>query len=527
MKNASKPLALLSVTDKSGISNFARDLIALGYEILSTGGTAKLLENEKIPCTEVAAYTGSREILDGRVKTLHPKIHGGILYDRQKQSHIDQIHEDAIRPINLVVVNLYDFEKKALAEDLELAKAIEFIDIGGPCMLRAAAKNYLSCSPVIDPDDYGAVVEQLQSGAVSIPFRTQLAAKVFRHISRYDGLIASYFESNISPKEERLNANLNLDLAVVQSLRYGENPHQKAKFYKSPLSVKGGLQDARILQGKELSYNNLLDIDGAAQLVADFPEFKAVAVIKHTNPCGVAIGAPSDALLPIYQRALAGDPKSAFGGIVAFNSEVDGPTAKALAEMFLECIVAPKFSDEAKKVLAAKKNLRVLELPYLAAGEQLSAQFDIRSVLGGVLVQEHDQVRLDKDSWKLASKKVPSTQEELDMMFAQRVCKHVKSNAIVYAKDGQTIAVGAGQMSRIDSAQFAAQKAKELGRSLVGAVMASDAFFPFRDSVDTAAKIGISSIVQPGGSMRDDESIAAADEHGIAMVFSHIRHFKH
>ena len=525
MKHSSKPLALLSVTDKTGIVEFARALTRLGYEILSTGGTAKLLQEQDIPCTEAAHYTGSPEILDGRVKTLHPKIHGGILFDRKKQSHIDQIKEQDIRPIDLVVVNLYDFATKALAEHLDLPKAIEYIDIGGPCMLRAAAKNYLSCSPVIDPEDYPAVIEQLTSGVIDTEFRTRLAGKVFRHISRYDAMIASYFEGHDT--SERLASHIDLDLEVVQSLRYGENPHQQAKFYKSPLSIKGGLQEATILQGKELSYNNLLDIDGAAQLVADFPEFKAVAVIKHTNPCGVAIGAKTEALLPIYQRSLAGDPKSAFGGIVAFNSEVDGETARALAEMFLECIVAPRFSTEAKSVLAAKKNLRVLELPFLNNTEHAAAQIDVRSILGGILVQERDTVRLTKVTWKLASQKLPTAQEELDMIFAQRVCKHVKSNAIVYAKNGQTVAVGAGQMSRIDSAQFAAQKAKEFGRSLEGAVMASDAFFPFRDSVDTAAKLGISSIVQPGGSMRDDESIAAANEHGIAMVFSNIRHFKH
>ncbi|RYZ53386.1 MAG: bifunctional phosphoribosylaminoimidazolecarboxamide formyltransferase/IMP cyclohydrolase, partial [Proteobacteria bacterium] len=420
--------------------------------------------------------------------------------------------------------NLYAFEKKALEQKLDLPKAIEFIDIGGPCMLRAAAKNYLSASPVIDPSDYPLVLEQLRAGKISDDLRRVLAGKVFRHISRYDGMIASYFEGT---SETALAPEINLSLSEVQSLRYGENPHQQAKFYKSAFSLKGGLQDAKILQGKELSYNNLLDIDGAAQLVADFPEYKAVAVIKHTNPCGVAIGKKSEELLPIYQKALASDPKSAFGGIVAFNSEVDAATAKALAEMFLECIVAPKFSSEAQTILSAKKNLRVLELPYLTNTEQTQKQLDLRTILGGVLVQERDLVRTDKDSWKLASNKVPTSQEEQDMIFAQRVCKHVKSNAIVYAKDGQTIAVGAGQMSRIDSAQFAAQKAAEFGKSLKGAVMASDAFFPFRDSVDTAAKLGIASIVQPGGSMRDDESIAAANEHGIAMVFSQIRHFKH
>ncbi|MBC7530215.1 MAG: bifunctional phosphoribosylaminoimidazolecarboxamide formyltransferase/IMP cyclohydrolase [Oligoflexus sp.] len=530
MNSSSKPLALLSVTDKTGLIPFARELVVLGYEILSTGGTAKLLQDEQIPCTEAAVYTGSPETLDGRVKTLHPKIHGGILYDRKKPSHVEQIKEQGIRPIDLVVVNLYDFAKKALEQKLDLPKAIEFIDIGGPCMLRGASKNYLSCLPVIDPSDYDNVLEQLRRGELSSDFRRVLAGKVFRHISRYDGMIASYFEGtheSAAEEDKGLATQIKLDLEVVQSLRYGENPHQHAKFYKSSLSISGGLQDAKILQGKELSYNNLLDIDGATQLVADFPEYKAVAVIKHSNPCGVAIGTKSEDLLGIYQKALAADPKSAFGGIVAFNSEVDVATAKALSEMFLECIVAPKFSLEAQQVLSTKKNLRLLELPYLLNTDKATKQFDIRSVLGGVLVQEHDLVRTEKAAWKLASNKAPSSQEETDMIFAQRVCKHVKSNAIVYAKDGRTIAVGAGQMSRIDSAQFAAQKAAEFGHSLKGAVMASDAFFPFRDSVDTAAKLGISSIIQPGGSMRDEESISAANEHGMAMVFSQIRHFKH
>ncbi|MBC7660695.1 MAG: bifunctional phosphoribosylaminoimidazolecarboxamide formyltransferase/IMP cyclohydrolase [Chitinophagaceae bacterium] len=526
MTSAQKPLALISVTDKTGVVSFARALVTLGFEILSTGGTAKLLQSENIVCTEAATYTGSPEILDGRVKTLHPKIHGGILFDRNKETHRHQVLEFGIRPIDLVVANLYDFAKKALEQRLDLPKAIEFIDIGGPCMLRAAAKNYLSCAPVIDPSDYGRVLEELQSGGLHDELRRMLAGKVFRHISQYDGKIASYFEGQ-DKAENVLPHAIALNLKEVQPLRYGENPHQQAKFYHSELSIPGGLQDARILQGKELSYNNLLDIDGAAQLVADFPEFKAIAVIKHTNPCGVAIGARSDALLGIYERALAADPKSAFGGIVAFNTEVDAETAKALAQTFLECIVAPRFSTEAQSILAAKKNLRLLELPYLINTQTPAKQIDMRTVIGGVLVQERDVVRLDKDLWTIASKAIPTAQQENDMVFAQRVCKHVKSNAIVYAKDGVTLAVGAGQMSRIDSALFAAQKAAELRRSLQGAVMASDAFFPFRDSVDTAAKLGIASIVQPGGSMRDDESIAAANEHGIAMVFSQIRHFKH
>lgn len=527
MTGSQKPLALLSVTDKTGLIEFARDLEQLGFELLSTGGTAKLLQDSGIPVSEVAAYTGQPEILDGRVKTLHPKIHGGILFDRSKATHASEAAAQGIRPIDLVVVNLYDFEKQALGRALELSKAIEYIDIGGPCMLRAAAKNYRFTAPVIDPKDYGRIVSELRSGALSLELRTYLAGKTFRTISRYDAMIAASFEAAVEKPEEDLPKTLSLDLQEVQSLRYGENPHQKARFYSTRLSLVGGLQDARILQGKELSYNNLLDIDAAAQLVADFPDYKAVAIIKHTNPCGAAIGNQDETLLSVYQKALATDPKSAFGGIVASNRIIDRDTAEALSSLFLECIVAPAFSEEAKTVLASKKNLRLLELPYLAKLDQSTKQLDIRSIAGGILVQERDQRRADKNDWKLVTKKMPSDGDVRDMLFAMRVCKHVKSNAIVYAKNGSTLAVGAGQMSRIDSATFAAQKAQEFGKSLDKAIMASDAFFPFRDTVDFAAKWGITAIIQPGGSMRDEESISACDEHGIAMVFSQIRHFKH
>ena len=521
-----KPLALLSVTDKTHIEAFAQDLIQLGYEILSTGGTAKLLRDQGIACTDAADYTQSPEILNGRVKTLHPKIHGGILHDRQNQDHIAQAKELAIRPIDLVVVNLYDFAQNALSQSLELPMAIEFIDIGGPAMLRGAAKNYLSTVPIIDPGDYGTVIAQLKEGGLTTDFRQKLAAKTFRRISIYDSMIASYFEaSQANDQAPKPSDQITLSLTKVQDLRYGENPHQKAAFYTSPQSLKGGLQDAKILQGKELSYNNLLDIDSAANLVADFPEYQAVTIIKHTNPCGTAI-AVSEPLLTTYQRALAADPKSAFGGIVAFNRTVDEATANALAQTFLECVVAPGFSSEALEVLARKKNLRLIDLPYLDQ-KAPAKQFELKTLTGGFLWQEKDSERLEKAQWRCVSKVQPELEDEDDLIFAQRVCKHVKSNAIVYAKNGQTLAVGAGQMSRIDSAQFAAQKAKEFGHTLLGAVMASDAFFPFRDNVDTAAALGIRAIVQPGGSVRDEECIAAANEHGIAMVFSGIRHFKH
>ncbi len=514
-----KPLALLSVTDKTEITSFARQLILLGYEIISTGGTATLLRQSEVECTEAGDYTQSPEILNGRVKTLHPKIHGGILFDRNNPLHVKEAESHAIRPIDLIVVNLYDFEKNAKGQNLDLPKAIEFIDIGGPTMLRAAAKNYLSTAPIIDPKDYETVISQLKEGGLKPEFRRQLAAKTFRTISNYDSMIACYFEDSQAPT---------LTLTKVQDLRYGENPHQKAVFYTAASSVKGGLQDATVLQGKELSYNNLLDIDSASNLVSDFPEYQAVAIIKHTNPCGMAVASRGkEPLHKTYQRALEADSKSAFGGIVAFNAEVDGETALKLAETFLECIVAPKFSSEALATLGKKKNLRLLELPYLSSSTTAQKQYEIKSITGGFLWQEKDGERLTKESLRLVTKTPVKDEDIDDLIFAQRVCKHVKSNAIVYARGGQTLAVGAGQMSRIDSARFAAEKAKEFGHSLEGAVMASDAFFPFRDNVDTAAALGIKAIVQPGGSVRDEENIQAADEHKIAMVFSGIRHFKH
>jgi phosphoribosylaminoimidazolecarboxamide formyltransferase/IMP cyclohydrolase len=520
-------LALLSVTDKTGIVEFARELHKLQVGILSTGGTAKLLMEAGIPVTEVSQHTGSPEILDGRVKTLHPKVHGGILFDRSKPSHVAQCQEFGIRPIDLVVVNLYQFESKALKEQLGLESAIEHIDIGGPCMLRAAAKNFAHCAPVIDPRDYERVLVEWKAGGLSAAFRRELAAKTFRAISRYDAMIAAYFERASENETAELAPSFPLDLSLQQTLRYGENPHQKAGFYRSPFSQPGGLQDARVVQGKELSFNNLLDCDAAAQIVADFPESLACTIIKHTNPCGTALGRPGESLLEIYQRALSVDPKSAFGGIVAFNVPVDGPTAEALSQLFLECIVAPGYSAAALQVLAAKKNLRVLELPYLAQRGGDQKQWDLRSVLGGVLLQERDQVRTDAGQWQVVTKKAPTPTEVQDLVFAMRLCKHVKSNAIVFARDLMSVAVGAGQMSRVDSATFAAEKAREFGRSINNTVLASDAFFPFRDTVDLAAKLGVTAIVQPGGSMRDAESIAAADEQGLAMVFTGVRHFKH
>jgi phosphoribosylaminoimidazolecarboxamide formyltransferase/IMP cyclohydrolase len=525
-----KPLALISVTDKTGIVDFARSLEQLGFQILSTGGTAKLLAESGIAVQEAGAHTGSPEILDGRVKTLHPKIHGGILYDRSKDAHVAQCREHSIQAIDLVVVNLYQFAAKAVGQQLDLPQAIEYIDIGGPTMLRAAAKNYRFVAPLLDPNDYERCLTELKSGGLTDEFRRYLAAKTFRAISQYDSMIASYYEKSLeTASTETLAPTYDLHLESQQSLRYGENPHQKARFYRSSLSTSGGLQDAKVLQGKELSYNNLLDCDAAVQMVADFPEYTAVTIIKHNNPCGAALGRPGERLLDVYQRALAVDPKSAFGGIVAVNKTIDAETADALSQLFLECIVAPAFSPEARTVLASKKNLRLLELPYLLPDNSAKApkQLDVRSVLGGILVQDRDQVRAEKGRWEAVTHLKPTDAQAEDLTFAMRLCKHVKSNAIVYVKDLVTVAVGAGQMSRIDSATFAAEKAKEFGRTVQGSVMASDAFFPFRDTVDLAAKLGVSAIIQPGGSMRDEESIQAANEHKIAMVFTGVRHFKH
>jgi phosphoribosylaminoimidazolecarboxamide formyltransferase/IMP cyclohydrolase len=464
------------------------------------------------------------------VKTLHPKIHGGILYDRSKDTHVAQCLEHSIQAIDLVVVNLYQFAAKAVSQKLELPEAIEYIDIGGPTMLRAAAKNYRFVAPLLDPNDYERCLTELKTGGLTDEFRRYLAAKTFRAISQYDSMIASSYEKSLEETPaETLAPAYDLRLESQQILRYGENPHQKARFYRSNLSVDGGLQDARILQGKELSYNNLLDCDAAVQMVADFPEYTAVTIIKHNNPCGAALGRSADRLVDVYQSALAVDPKSAFGGIVAMNKTLDGETAEALSQLFLECIVAPAFSPKARTVLATKKNLRLLELPYLLPARSAEApkQLDVRSILGGVLVQDRDQVRTEKGRWESVTNLKPSESQAEDMIFAMRLCKHVKSNAIVYVKDLVTVAVGAGQMSRIDSAQFAAEKAKEFGRTVQGSVMASDAFFPFRDTVDMAAKLGVSAIIQPGGSMRDEESIQAANEHKIVMVFTGVRHFKH
>ncbi|SME96126.1 bifunctional phosphoribosylaminoimidazolecarboxamide formyltransferase/IMP cyclohydrolase [Pseudobacteriovorax antillogorgiicola] len=519
------PLALLSVTDKTGVVDFAKNLSQLGFTLLSTGGTAQVLREAGLEVFDAAEYAGSPEIMDGRVKTLHPKIHGGILMDRNNQRHVQEADDHKILPIDLVVVNLYQFAEKAVDQNLTLADAINFIDIGGPTMLRAAAKNYLHVTPVIDPQDYDPVISELKAGGLQNQTRISLAHKVFSHISSYDRMIASYYEGALKESTaEDLPATIDLKLQRHSLLRYGENPHQSAAFYTFG-QAGDGLQNAKVLQGKELSFNNLVDVDAAVAMVADLQDYTAVTVIKHTNPCGAA-ASRSLSVKEVFQKAFDADSKSAFGGIVACNREIDGATAEVMSGIFLECIAAPSFSSAAKEIFARKKNLRLLEVPLLKRHTQDKA-LQIKSVQGGILVQDLDQVLpSNRDAWTTVSKTSAEGQGD-DLAFAMTICKHVKSNAIVYVKDLTTVAVGAGQMSRIDAAQFAAQKAQEEGRTLQGSVLASDAFFPFRDTVDFAASQGVKAIIQPGGSKRDQESIDACDEHDIAMVFTGKRHFKH
>jgi phosphoribosylaminoimidazolecarboxamide formyltransferase / IMP cyclohydrolase len=521
MSTSKQPLALLSVTDKIGLPEFAQSLSELGYQIMSTGGTAKLLRDKGLEVLDVSEYTGSPEIMNGRVKSLHPKVHGGILYDRNNPSHVTDAVNGDIRPIDIVVVNLYKFQAEAVEKSLPLETAIEHIDIGGPTMLRAAAKNWEHTLSVIDPTDYPNVIEALRNDSADKNFRVAMSAKVFQAMAAYNGSIANYLQQEAS---KGMPANMTKSLELKQGLRYGENPHQKAGFYK--LENDNGFADAEVLQGKELSYNNLLDLDAACALVTEFSDSPAVAIIKHTNPCGCAAGKDGDDLVYIYKKALTGDPKSAFGGIIATNESIDKDTALAITGTFTECIAAPEFSPEALEIFSAKKNLRLLKVPFLKRDTDKSNQWTMRSIRGGMLVQSPDLDENTPDKWKSATKAKASDYLD-DLIFANRVCKHVKSNAIVYVKDRMTITIGAGQMSRIDSAEFAAQKALNEDKVLEGAVMASDAFFPFRDTVDNAAKYGIKAIVQPGGSKRDDESIAACDEAGIAMVFTGERHFRH
>ncbi len=513
--------ALISVSDKSGLVDLARGLARLGVEILSTGGTARLLTEQGIGVIEVGDYTGFPEMMDGRVKTLHPKIHGGILGRRGLDEGV--METQGIPPIDLVVVNLYPFEGTVAQPGCDLATAIEQIDIGGPTLLRAAAKNHAAVTVLVDAADYPRVLGEMETsgGAVGPELRFDLAVKAFEHTARYDGAIANYLGGRIPGNDPSFPRTINLQYRKTQAMRYGENPHQRGAFYLSAAVTGASVATARQLQGKELSYNNIADTDAALECVKQFGEGPACVIVKHANPCGVALGA---SLREAYDRAYRTDPESAFGGIIAFNGTLDGETAAAIVErQFVEVILAPTVSPEALGVVAAKKNVRLLECgPW---GGQPSGGLDFKRVTGGLLVQELDGALTAE--LRVVTRRQPTAKELEDLLFTWRVAKFVKSNAIVYGRDGMTIGVGAGQMSRVNSARIAAIKAEQAGLEVKGAVMASDAFFPFRDGLDNAAAVGIRAVIQPGGSLRDEEVIAAADEHDIAMVFTGMRHFRH
>ncbi|MBP6280102.1 MAG: bifunctional phosphoribosylaminoimidazolecarboxamide formyltransferase/IMP cyclohydrolase [Rhodocyclaceae bacterium] len=534
--------ALISVSDKRGVVEFARALNALNVALLSTGGTAKLLRDAGLDVTEVSDYTGFPEMLDGRVKTLHPKVHGGILGRRDLPEHLATMAAHDIPRIDLVVVNLYPFQQTVAKPDCALDDAIENIDIGGPAMVRAAAKNHGNAEGgvgvITDPADYALVLEELKtSGALSYSTRFKLAKQAFTHTARYDSAIANWLTSlDVDNKPGQFPTHLQLAFDKADTMRYGENPHQAAAFYREPNVVSGGIASYQQLQGKELSYNNIADADAAWECVKAFnspgvaslgaggtPLVQAACVIvKHANPCGVAVAESAEAA---YRKAFKTDPTSAFGGIIAFNVAIDKATAEAVAGQFAEVILAPEVTEEARAVFAAKQNLRVLIVP-LPRG-QTTSQLDYKRVGGGLLVQTADAAVLTASDIKIVTRRAPTGQEMNDLLFAWRVAKYVKSNAIVYCKDGMTIGVGAGQMSRVDSARIAAIKAENAGLSVVGTVVASDAFFPFRDGLDVLAKAGATAVIQPGGSVRDAEVIAAADEQNIAMVFTGFRHFRH
>jgi phosphoribosylaminoimidazolecarboxamide formyltransferase/IMP cyclohydrolase len=537
--------ALLSVSDKAGLVEFARELRRFDVELVSTGGTAKALREAGLEVRDVSDVTGFPEMMGGRVKTLHPRIHGGLLALRDDAEHAAAMSEHGIEPIDMVVVNLYPFEQTAAREGVMMEEAIEQIDIGGPAMIRSAAKNWRDVAVIVEPVDYaGALVEMRHNeGALSLATRARLVQQAFRRTAAYDAAISEYLTSNLARssvseegqgtsfsvkeflktdasiglydvKDSSMFSQAEFSLSKKFSLRYGENPHQRAALYD--MGEEGGVANAEVLSGKEMSFNNYIDADAAWQLVCEFDE-KACAIIKHMNPAGVGTGANME---EAYRRALATDPVSAFGGIVAFNQAVDERAAQAVTEIFTEVVIAPDYDDIALEILSAKKNLRVLR-----AGEPRRAEgLEYKTVTGGMLVQTRDTHRLSVADLKVATKRSPTDEEVRALLFAWTVCKHTKSNAIVYARDGQTVGVGAGQMSRVDSVKLGASRA---GLPVAGSVLASDAFFPFRDGIDEAARHGITAIIQPGGSVRDREVIDAADEHNLAMVFTGVRHFKH
>jgi phosphoribosylaminoimidazolecarboxamide formyltransferase / IMP cyclohydrolase len=523
--------ALISVSDKTGVIELAKGLVSLGLELISTGGTARLLREQGIKVKEVSEVTGFPEMLDGRVKTLHPLIHGAILAKRSNPLHRQQMEQHGIIPIDLVVINLYPFERATSREGCTFEEAIENIDIGGPAMIRSASKNFPDVIVLTDPADYDPILLELRAnqGEVSQATNLRLAQKAFRHTARYDSLISAYLAEckgegepfEISRKSSgAFPALFHLQLEKVQDLRYGENPHQKAAFYREPSPIFPSLPSSRQLHGKELSFNNLLDLDAALNLALEFDEPAAI-IIKHNNPCGVAIGGT---LVEAYQKARSTDPVSAFGGVVGLNAAVEGETAKEIASTFLEAVIAPGFSPEALAPMMAKKDLRIIETGPWTRDVPVQREWDMKRVRGGLVIQDRDTGTLDESQLKVVSKRPPTEKEMQAFRFAWKVVKHIKSNAILLVQADRTIGIGAGQMSRVDSVKLAVMKSQS---PTAGTVMASDAFFPFRDGIDEAARAGVTAIIQPGGSVRDAEVIQAADEHDMAMVFTGMRHFKH
>ena len=511
--------ALISVSDKTGIVELAQNLHDKGVELLSTGGTAKLIDERGIAVTEISDYTGFPEMMSGRVKTLHPKVHGGILGRRGIDDAVMQEYD--IEPIDLVVINLYPFQQTVANPDCSIEEAIENIDIGGPAMVRAAAKNHASVTVVVDPTDYELVLQEIiDGGGVSDRTRFSLAIKAYEHTAQYDGAIANYFGHKVqAPEDQAFPRTLNLQYQHALSMRYGENPHQAAAFYVAAGNREPSVASARQIQGKSLSFNNIADTDAALECVKQF-ENPACVIVKHANPCGVAL---ADSILDAYQHAFNTDPESAFGGIIAFNRSLDASTAAVIIEQqFVEVIIAPAVEDEAASVVASKKNVRLLSC---GQWDTAPTRLDYKHVNGGVLVQDADQELCQ--GLEVVTEIKPDDRQMQDMVFAWQVAKFVKSNAIIYARDSRTVGVGAGQMSRINSARIAAIKAEQAGLEVAGSAMASDSFFPFRDGIDAANDVGIRAVIQPGGSMRDDEVIAAANEHGMAMVFTGMRHFRH
>ena len=514
--------ALISVSDKSGVVDFAKELSGLGVELLSTGGTAKALKDAGIKVKDVSEHTGFPEMMDGRLKTLHPKIHGGLLWRRDNEKDKKEIEKHGIESIDMVVVNLYPFEQTVSKPDVTFDDAIENIDIGGPTMIRAASKNFKDVAVVVDPSDYSKVLDEMKSGGgeVSSDTKLYLARKVFSHTAQYDTLISNYL-NNQGKLSEIFPQNFNMSFRKISDVRYGENPHQKAAVYSEPLNAGLSLVDAKILQGKAMSFNNYLDSSAVIDLAKEFNEYPSAVIVKHNNPCGVA---SADTISEAYKKAFETDPVSAFGGVISLNRKVDEATAKEILNLFVEIIIAPGFDDAALKLISGKPNIRLLELDI----SKNIAGFDMRKIQGGLLLQEKDNGMIeDLKSCKVVTKRAPTDDEYSAMAFAWRVCKHMKSNAIIYSSKERTLGIGCGQTSRVDSARLAAMKAANYNISLKGSAVASDAFFPARDGIDVVAEAGATAVIQPGGSIKDKDTIAAADEHNLAMIFTEMRHFRH